>query len=173
MDFGDCRSRQIVFIPHCALNQNARLARCAERPAGVTELVTGLLERGIGIVQLPCPELMILGLDRGHIQIRSGMESIPVRQELRRMAREVVFQIRQYQANHVRVLGILGKNGSPSCGAEITSLRGAPVPGKGVFVEELVAELKAQGVSAPLAGMVDSEPARALAVVDNWIKSAV
>lgn len=170
MDFKDCRSMKVVFLPHCALNQNARLAGCAERPAAVRELVDGLLQRGVGIVQLPCPELLMLGLDRGHIQIRSGMESLPVRQALRRLAAEIVFQVRQYQSCGVRVLGIMGKNGSPSCGVETTSLRGTPVAGSGVFIQELQAELHAQGVQMEIAGMMDAEPPAALAAVDDWLR---
>ena len=74
MDFGDCRSMKVVLVPHCALNQNSRLARCAELPAGVEELVAGLLKRNIGIIQMPCPELMLIALDREHVQIRSALE---------------------------------------------------------------------------------------------------
>lgn len=169
MDFGDCRSMQVVVVPHCELNQNSRLARCAERPACVTELIKGLMDRDIGVIQMPCPELMVIGLDREHVHIRSGLESRPARAACRAMARDLVYQIRQYLDCGVKVLGILGKNGSPACGVEET-WRVERGPGMGVFIEELKAELDEQGVRLELAGGIDAEPDEALAIVDRWTK---
>jgi predicted secreted protein len=167
MDFGDCRSMRVVLVPHCALNQNSRLARCAERPAAVSELVQGLMEREIGVIQMPCPELMVIGLDRAHVHIRSGLEPHPARAACRAMARDLVYQIRQYLSCGVKVLGVLGKNGSPACGVEET-WRVERGPGMGVFMEELKAELDAQGVRLEMAGTMDAEPEAALAIVDDW-----
>jgi predicted secreted protein len=168
MDFRDCRSMKVVFVPHCALNQNARLAACSEVPATVTGLVEGLMEREIGIIQLPCPELILLGLDREHLQIRSALDSRPSRRWLRRLARQVSYQIAEYQKCGVRVLGVLGKNGSPACGVEMT-WKDEYGPGAGAFIEELQTELSASGLDVPVIGMVDSEPNEALAVVDGWV----
>lgn len=174
MDFGDKRSMWVVLVPHCALNQNARLARCAERPAAVTELVAGLMSRQIGIIQMPCPELLVLGLDRTHVQIRSAMEPRPVRVAVRKMAAELAFQVGQYKSCGVRVLGIIGKDGSPSCGYNRTSgIRDGQYTqliGQGVFVEELSAELAAQGLTVNWAGMDDSKPDEILAIVDQWMQ---
>jgi predicted secreted protein len=170
MDFNDGRSMKVVLVPHCILNQNARLARCAECPSAVTKLVEGLLARRIGIIQMPCPELILLGLDREHIQIRSGLSSFPVRSALRAMAGDLVLQIRQYQSCGVKVLGVLGKNNSPSCGVETTWYRVESGPGMGALIEELKAELAAQGINVPLAGTLDAEPEKALAIVDSWQK---
>jgi predicted secreted protein len=168
MEFKDCRSGKVVFVPHCALNQNARLAGCSELPAAVDELVAGLMARQIGMIQLPCPELMVIALDRERIQIRSALESRPARAALRAMARDVVYQIREYLDAGVEVLGVLGKNGSPSCGVETTSRPQGPCEGMGAFIEELVAELAEQNVDVPVTGTLDAEPDAALAAVDAW-----
>ncbi len=167
MEFRDCRSGTVVFVPHCALNQNARLAGCAELPAAVTELIAGLMAREIGIVQLPCPELMVIGLDRERIQIRSALETHPARAACRQMARDVAYQIGEYLRAGVKVLGVLGKNGSPACGVEET-WRFERGPGMGAFIEELKAALDDAGVDLPLAGAMDAEPGKALAIVDQW-----
>ena len=171
MDFRDCRSMKVVLVSHCHLNQNARLWKCAECPASCRTLISGLLEREVGILQMPCPELMVLGLDRGHIAIRSGLESIPAREALRKLAGTLAFQIRQYRDCGVEVLGVLGKNGSPACGVEKTSRSDGkgPIDGEGVFVQELRAELKRQGCEVPVAGTMDDSQDAALAVVDGWL----
>jgi len=171
MDFKDCRGMKVVLVSHCHLNQNARLEKCAERPASCRVLAEGLLQRDIGIVQMPCPELLVLGLNRGHIAIRSGLESIPAREALRRLGEALAFQVRQYRDCGVRVLGVLGKNGSPACGVEQTSRsdgRG-PIDGEGVFIQVLKAELRRNGCEVPVAGTMDDAQEAALAVVDGWL----
>lgn len=169
MDFKDGRSMKVVLVAHCVLNQNARLARCAERPAAVTELIDGLMDREVGIVQMPCPELIAIGLDREGVPIRHELDLPRCRADLRRMAGELVRQIVRYRGCGVRVLGVLGKNGSPACGVERTHDDMGFREGMGAFVEELAAELKAQGVSIPLAGILDDQPAAALRAVDEWL----
>ena len=72
--FADGRSRKVVFLAHCLLNQNAI---SDVYPAAFRELVQFFLEHQVGIVQLPCPELCCLGLDRGN---RQGAQS-PVTEE--------------------------------------------------------------------------------------------
>jgi predicted secreted protein len=161
----------VIFVPHCALNQNARSAGAAERPAAVRELITGLLEREIGIVQMPCPELCAFGLDRGQVRVEDALRA-PAGQALcRRLAREQVQQIQAYRAGGIRVLGILGKNGSPSCGVEET-WAGGVCPGRGAFMAALAAEIEASSLPVEMTGMRDSEPTQALAVVDRWLAAA-
>lgn len=167
-DFRDVRSRKVVLVPHCVLNQNARVAGAAERPAAVVELVTGLLEREIGIVQMPCPELCACGLDRARIRVARELRTPAGRALSRNLARDLVQQIRAYLRCKVQVLGILGKNGSPSCGVEETWAKGI-CPGPGAFIEELAAELREQSIALEMTGIRDSEPAMAIAAVDRWL----
>jgi len=167
--FHDSRGGRVVFVPHCALNQNARVAGAAERTAAVDELIQGLVARGIGIVQMPCPELLILGLDRAHLSIRDAVQTAKSQTQLRRLASEVADQIEQYRSCGVNVLGILGKNGSPTCGVEQTWEEGI-VPGTGLFIERLRQELDARRLPVNLAGYCDSSPEHALRTVDRWLK---
>jgi predicted secreted protein len=168
--FHDIRGMKVILIPHCALNQNARSAGAAERKAAVTELITGLIERGIGIIQMPCPELRILGLDRASLDIRGELGRDSGRTQCRALARDLVYQIKEYRKCGVNVLGILGKNGSPTCGVEKT-WRDGVVPGTGIFMEELQDELVLQGVPVKIAGVCDGDPAAALAAVDLWLST--
>lgn len=66
--FDDVRSKKVVFIAHCILNQNAISDGTAVYPAAFREVVRMFLDENTGIVQMPCPELCCLGLDRGNIQ---------------------------------------------------------------------------------------------------------
>ena len=166
--FRDRRAMKVIFVPHCILNQNARVAGAAERPAAVNEIVTGLMKRDIGIVQMPCPELVILGLDRNHLPIRRELEKPEGRSELSKLVKELIQQVKQYQRCGVRVLGVFGKNGSPTCGVEETWYQGV-TPGEGVFIEELKRGLLENNIELRLAGCRDADPEAALAIVDQWI----
>ena len=57
------KSRRIVLVSHCVLNQNS-VVEGWSRAKGAVPIVKLLLEEGIGIVQLPCPELICGGLSR-------------------------------------------------------------------------------------------------------------
>jgi len=166
--FRDCRGNNVIFVPHCALNQNARGPGAAECPAAVTPLITGLMERGIGIVQMPCPELRIFGLDRGDVDVRSELQKDPNRAMCRRIAAVLVEDIQQYRKCGITVVGIIGKNGSPTCGVEETWSHRI-TPGVGVFVEELSKELRDRGVRTNITGTRDTDPAATLATVDRWL----
>jgi predicted secreted protein len=164
----DCRSKRVILVPHCALNQNARVAGAAERPSAITELIAGLMQRGLGIIQMPCAELRTLGLSREEIDIRGELQKPPGRSACRRLAVELVDEIEQYRKSGVTVVGIIGKNGSPACGVEETWSNGF-APGTGVFIEELESELRNRNVAMNMTGTRDDTPAETLAAVDRWV----
>lgn len=83
--FDDGRSRKVIFLAHCFLNQNAISDGTADYPAVHRPFVDFLLDHNISIFQMPCPEFTCLGLDRGNIQ---GAES-PVTVENTRIRREM------------------------------------------------------------------------------------
>jgi len=62
--FDDNRSKRIILVAHCILNQNSISYGTADFPSQFLEILRIIEENHIGIVQLPCPELMCLGLDR-------------------------------------------------------------------------------------------------------------
>ena len=168
--FNDCRSMKVLLVPHCVLNQNARVAGAAEHPAAMRELMLGLMDRKVGIIQMPCPELLILGLNRGSIPIRFELDKQEGRAQCRLLARQLVDQIKHYRNCGVKVLGILGKNGSPACGVEETWSDGV-VPGEGVFIKEFLAELREQNIAIEITGIQDHEPNAALGIVDRWLRT--
>jgi predicted secreted protein len=168
--FNDCRSRKVVLVPHCTLNQNARSAGAAERPAAIAELVSYLIDSGIGILQMPCPEIHAIGLDRGGIQVEEALRTPSGRILCRGLARDLVKQVRMYRDFGIQVIGILGKNGSPSCGVEETWGNGV-CPGTGAFMEALKAELDEKGILLPIAGIKDCRPDVSVAIVDRWLRA--
>ena len=63
-DKDDCRQRRFVAVIECILDQNVRDRGAASFPAMNQELLQILHEHGIGILQMPCPEIAALGPER-------------------------------------------------------------------------------------------------------------
>jgi predicted secreted protein len=134
----DARGRRVVFLAHCLLNENTRYLGGACRAACVQEILAQCVDRGLGIVQLPCPEELAWGgvLKRHLLRAygsavvhprawRLARTLLPValartRQVYERIARQVAAQISDYVASGIDVVAIVGIDGSPSCGVDST-----------------------------------------------------
>lgn len=169
--FQDGRSQKVAFLAHCLLNQNAISDGTAVRPAGFPEMVFYLLEHGVGIVQLPCPELLCLGLDRGDPQgaerpvvventrIRRAMAQAEPSRRLAQLVADTMAQLLEYRRYGFQVVGILGANRSPCCGVDTTSQDDQEVPGMGVFLEALSRRLEEVGWKIPMVGFRGTDDA--------------
>lgn len=184
----DERSNRVIFLAHCILNENTRYFGGAFRRGAVEEVVTQLVEKGIGLIQMKCPEQIawggvhkeilwrVLGSKRRLLYKFRGLV-VPLfiaytRVTYRRLAREILHEIIQHQNAGSEVVGLIGVDGSPSCGvvkrlemkcsAEIlanmdedsmgrsmfntTLYSTCLVEGPGIFIEELNRLLRRRGI---------------------------
>lgn len=167
--FQDGRSRRVVFLAHCLLNQNAISDGTAAAPAVLREVVDTFLDADVGIVQMPCPEFSCLGLDRGDIhgaerpvveentRIRAEMRKPGPERLLTALVEQVVAQILDYHRHGFEIVGIVGANRSPSCGVDTTSRNNREVPGQGVFLAKLAQRLEEEGIAVPMMGVKASD----------------
>lgn len=132
----DERSRRVVLVSHCLLNENTRYAGGATRPGAVAEVVDELIAGGHGIHQLPCPERVAWGgvlkrhsvllyhsRGRALYRLRGLLLRVFVRwtkARYRRLARQVVRDVVDYGEAGVAVAGFIGIGASPSCGVRTT-----------------------------------------------------
>lgn len=134
----DRRSKQVIFLSHCLLNENTRYLGGACRRGCVREVVRQCVDQDIGIVQMPCPEQEVWGgvlkermlslygtRLRNPIVSRLQLAFLPIamfyiRRAYRRLARRVARQIEDYVASGFSVRSIVGIDGSPSCGVAQT-----------------------------------------------------
>jgi predicted secreted protein len=167
--FDDARSKKVVLVAHCLLNQNSISDGTADFPSQFEEVIDILKTNRVGLIQMPCPELTCLGLDRGDVKgatrplleentrIRGLMGAQEHIRMLRHQAEALVSQIQEYHMHGFQFLGVIGVNRSPSCGVETTSKDGVEAPGKGVFTEVLTETLTQRGISLPMIGTKTSE----------------
>ena len=131
----DARGREVVFVSHCLLDENARYLGGAFHRGAVPEMIE-LLSSGVGVYQMPCPEQRAWGgvLKRRMLHAYGLRDSViyPLRGALFRlfvwqtrlryehMARRVARDIEDYARAGVHVLAVIGVGGSPSCGSATT-----------------------------------------------------
>ena len=167
--FTDGRSKKVVFIAHCLLNQNAISDGTAVFPAAFKDMIKTFLDADVGIVQMPCPELCCLGLDRGNVdgaaspvtventRIRKEMQTTDAYKTLMDLVNHVMQQIMEYHKHGFEICGIIGANRSPNCGVETTSDNNEEISGKGIFMGELEKRIESAHVKIPLIGIKDSD----------------
>lgn len=124
--FTDGRSKKVIFLAHCLLNQNAISDGTAVCPAAFGDLIQLPLDHEVGVVQMPCPELCCLGLDRGDVhgadrpvveentRIRRAMEKDGPRQkrEGRGAFMEAIAQRLEAAGISVPMLGLKSPDGA-------------------------------------------------------------
>jgi len=159
--FDDRRSKRIILVVHCLLNQNARIDRYAHYPGATGKTAQVLLDSGVGILQMPCPELICLGLDRQRhrameIGIREALAEETGRKACREIAQRLVYQIKEYQRHGFQIVGVVGNDGSPACGVDETYYHEkGPGPGAGMFIEVLQEEFVRNNINAKFIGVQD------------------
>jgi len=166
--FTDKRSKKLILVAHCLLNQNSISDGTAGFPSQFREIVELLMDHQVGIIQLPCPELICLGLDRQapdgatrellseNTRIRGLLETEHRLETLRAKAGEVAAQVEEYGRYGFEVLGLIGIDRSPSCGVETTTKDASEVAGKGIFVAALEEKLRDHGIVLTMIGVKTS-----------------
>lgn len=163
--FDDQRSKKVILVLHCLLNQNARIDGCGYFPGAMGEAARAVVDSGIGVAQMPCPELHCLGLDRRG-RLRDGRD-IGIRESLlegegasacQRLVELVTREVEEYRQHGFEVIGVVGNDGSPACGVDTTHYvdRGEG-PGPGAFIMKLREELTGRGLDIPFIALRDHE----------------
>ncbi|HOT45659.1 MAG TPA: hypothetical protein PLM53_14180 [Spirochaetota bacterium] len=131
----DRRSGKIIFLSHCLLNENVRYMGGAFTEGIVPSIVDDIKHQGYGIVQMPCPEQCAWGgVSKKLMWLSFGIRGTPLywlrfillplfqfytRMRYRSIARHVSLQIKDYIRSGFTIIGIVGIDGSPSCGVTV------------------------------------------------------
>lgn len=113
------RSKKMVVLSHCILNVNSKVEGFEPFSPMIRELVDELDRQGYGIIQLPCPEILLLGMRRWGV-VKDQLSHDHAKDMMRRMIRPIIEQIRSYRDVGYTVSCVIGIDGSPSCGVNFT-----------------------------------------------------
>lgn len=111
----DNRGKKIIIISHCLCNTNSKVCGFSPKEAGEINLIYKLMEKGFGIIQLPCPEKRVYGINRWG-QSTEQYDNPHFRDECKKMLIPFVDDIRDYIDNDYNVSLVISVLGSPSCG---------------------------------------------------------
>ncbi|MCC0727684.1 MULTISPECIES: CD3072 family TudS-related putative desulfidase [unclassified Clostridioides] len=163
------RNREIVVVCHCILNCNSKVEDLSEFK-GAQSITIDLINNGYGIIQLPCPEMILYGINRwGHV--KEQFDNLFFREQCRQMLIPYIRQFDEYLKNNYNIKSIIAIDGSPSCGYNKTcssknwfgELSGCKdlmnkindvqmVEEKGIFIDELEKLLNEYNLEIPIVG---------------------
>nr|WP_321501913.1 CD3072 family TudS-related putative desulfidase [uncultured Dethiosulfovibrio sp.] len=171
------RGNRYVLLSHCLLNVNAKVLGYGSYSGAMKSLVLPIIEEGIGIFQLPCAEATFGGLKRWGMTMEQ-YDTPAYRRHCRWLLEPVMDQVQDDIANDVSVLGVIGIDGSPSCGVHQTcygycggtigsgdwvdrSTKSVRLDrGQGVFMRILSEMMAERGLSIPMTSIFEGEPSR-------------
>jgi predicted secreted protein len=128
----DARQREVVFLSHCILNENTRYLGGSFCPGAMTGVVGKWMDKGAGIVQMPCPEQLVWGgvnktwmwlayASLGTVRQYLSTALLPIfllytRLRYKMIACDVCKQMKDYRKAGYKIVGVVGIDGSPTCG---------------------------------------------------------
>lgn len=140
---------KVCFVSYCILDQSVR----AHPWEGAMQIATDLIENNFGIVQLPCPERIYKGIRRKPMS-KNEYDVPAFRKLCKSLATSAIELCKRYEEAGIRVDAIYGVDKSPSCGINkvYVSSNGEKelIDGKGIFMEEIEAELRREGIRIPM-----------------------
>jgi predicted secreted protein len=118
--------QQILFVCHCFFNDASKLKHQDSEKQNLERqkkrlLLKNFLDNDIELIQLPCPEFIIYGSNRwGHVSTQ--FDTPFFRKTCEELLQPYLLQIEEYYKypDQFEIIGIIGINGSPSCGVQFT-----------------------------------------------------
>ena len=149
----DQRSGKIVVVSHCLLNVHSLEDDLAIYPGLEEEVVELMIKKGVGMVQIPCPEIELSGIFRKALP-KEAYDHPKIRSVYHRLAEKITRTLHWYIKKGYEIVAVLGAEGSPTCGIsfvgkwkdDVNGKKEFPrdiefVTGMGVFVEEFQSSL--------------------------------
>ena len=153
------KAERVVFVSHCILNVHSLEDDLAVYPGLEEEVVDILLKKGVGIYQIPCPEIELSSIFRKALP-KDAYDHPKIRKFYQNLAESQAKTLREYDRKGYKILAVLGAEGSPTCGIDRvgrwkTDARGkkvfpkdiAFIEGTGVFMEEFKKALHKHNIS--------------------------
>ncbi|RLG50269.1 MAG: hypothetical protein DRN99_09960 [Thermoproteota archaeon] len=164
----DLRSGKLVVVAHCLLNPNTKVLGVARRSSALWPLLKAIEDHDCSIFQLPCPELGYYGYNRFWATVEQ-LDTPGFRRYCRKLATLALDSLVELARNGIRILALVGVEGSPSCAVGKTtsgSWRGDPhlagetrkVSKPGVFMAELIQLMREAGLDAPALDIREKSP---------------
>lgn len=132
----DERSGRIVIVSHCILNVHSLEDNLAIYPGLEPEVVELLIKKGVGIYQLPCPEMELSGIFRKALP-RECYDHRKIRKFYRQLAEKIINTLNWFVKKEYQIVAVIGAEGSPTCGIDFVGKWKQGVEGKKQFPRDI------------------------------------
>lgn len=156
----------------------------------ISEVIDLLVEKKIGIIQMPCPEMVVYGIKRwGHVV--EQFDTPFYREKCQDIIKPIIYQLLNYVKNGYKVTGIIGVDGSPSCGVNMTCsgnwggelLNNVDILNKvnevqyinksGIFIQELQNALSKNNLKFPFTAIDELNISKSITKIKQFIMSQI
>lgn len=156
----DPRGRRFVAVIECLLNQNARDDGAASAPALDARLVQICHDHQVGILQMPCPEIHVLGFCRQRARgqrIREALNDGACVARCQALAQDAAARIEVYLDQGYALAAVLGGNPeSPGCA--VHQAGDGLGERSGLLMRQLQGELRRGGYDPVFLAIRDHDP---------------
>lgn len=154
------RKKSFILVAHCHLNGNTKVHGLCDYAGARSECIIPEIQKGTGIIQLPCPEALFMGMSRWSMT-REQYDIASFRSSCRKILEPIVMTSKELIDDGCVLERIVGVAGSPNCALlnscagytgglideEALNQKEVVFEGPGIFMEELIALLKQHNIS--------------------------
>ncbi len=157
-EYSDQRSKKFIFVPFCLMCQ-AFQARGIVRfgfSSTITPIIQELLTHDVNIIQMPCPESLFGGYEKGLRRNPKGLteyDNIEFKETCEHLSSEILKMIKGILANDYKIVGILGIEYSPSCSINLQYSKLGTTHRPGLYIESLQRKLTQEKIDLPFLGI--------------------
>ncbi|AIJ05134.1 hypothetical protein JH146_0283 [Methanocaldococcus bathoardescens] len=126
------KGKKIAIVSHCILNQNSVVNGLERAEGAFNEVVEILLKNNYGIIQLPCPELIYLGIGREG-KTKEEYDTEEYRKLCKKLLKPIIKYLQEYKKDNYKKFILIGIENSPTCDI---------FKNRGILMEELLKEIK-------------------------------
>ncbi len=137
---GKMKGKKIAIVAHCILNQNSVVNGLERAEGAFNEIIELLLKKNYAIIQLPCPEMLFLGIDRKG-RTKEEYDTDEYRKLCREVLKSIIKYLKEYSKEEFKFI-LIGIEGSPTCGIFKTVTKEGLIDGSGILMEEFLKMLE-------------------------------
>ena len=116
----DDNKGKLLILAHCILNPHSKIHGGRTNEKLAKEMMKLAIDNNVGLIQLPCPEITLLGAKRW-AQSYEQYDTPAYHKHCETIIEGLIDQLRDQAADDKTIIAAIGNAGSPSCGVFETS----------------------------------------------------
>ena len=149
--------RQIVFVPGCMLCPAYQAVHAEKNMLWQQQIITYLVSRHIGIIQMPCPEASFQSYEKGKTRGAHGVgyyEKLPgFCEHCAALGKNVVGQVMELTQAGYTVVAVIGIEHSPTCAASYMYTNHGMEKRKGIYMSVIHEGFRQNELDIPVMGI--------------------